>query len=471
MKNRNLTTGLTLLVLLLVPVAAMAQERCPDGQEARGWIGVYTFHCPGGSCLYDKVVREGVEAMYEFSSEPRMRAIDSGGPAAGILEEGDVLVAVNGFLITSGRGGRELANLPIGEAARLTLRRGDRLEDVTITTSGRCEQPMVIVGNTRLVVPEAPVWSTEPALPPGSYAVIEAPPAPVDAVYSLAPTAPSAGRGVAAVAAPPAPAAFGVSAGPGSLGMAFSCDGCSFTFGEEDFFAWNNPQYLEVEAVSEDGAAAAAGLRPGDLLTHVNGHSLTSDDGGRLIFRARAGERLEIRYERDGETAETVLVVGGEPARIGGVSLYSEDSNWGSALGRLAGALGIGAAPPAPDAPALANGSSLMVSGETWGPSALGAVFHWCDECAWIVQNGVTRWEMSDYPRVAEVTPEGAADVAGLRPGDVLTHVDGLDMKTDEAAMLFLNARDGDRLQVRYLRDGRELSTVLVAIVEPSPRR
>ncbi len=461
MRNRkSLLAIVALAASLALPTTALAQETCPDGAEPRGWIGVYAFHCPGGACLYEKVLRDDVVAMYEFSSEPRMRAIDSGGPAAGILEEGDVLVAVNGYLITGARGGRELANLPTGQTARLTVRRGDRLEEVSIVTEGKCEPAMVIVGNTRLTLPTLPALAPLPLDPlPGIPSV----------GYAVAPEAsmpPSSGG--YALSAPPAPSAFGVSAGPGSMGMAFSCDGCAFTFGQDDYFAWNAPQFLEVEAVTEGGTAAAAGLKPGDVLTHVGGHTLESDEGGRLLFRADAGDELEIRYQRDGQERETVMTVGGESlTRIGGVGLYSEDSSWGSVVGRLAGGVGLAAAPPVPDAPMLASGSSLMVSGETWGPTALGAVFEWCDQCTWIVQNGVTRWEMTEYPAVAEITPGGAADRAGLAPGDVITHIDGLDMKTDEAADRFLNPRDGDRLRIRYRRADEERETVLVAIVEP----
>ena len=62
------------------------------------------------------------------------------------------------------------------------------------------------------------------------------------------------------------------------------------------------------------------------------------------------------------------------------------------------------------------------------------------------------------------VTPNGPADKAGLRPGDVITKVDGrpIDGPADLVALIRSKA-PGDRIQVTYQRDGRE-TTVPVTL-------
>jgi hypothetical protein len=85
-------------------------------------------------------------------------------------------------------------------------------------------------------------------------------------------------------------------------------------------------QGARVESVMEEGPAARAGIREGDVITHINGISLfdplDSDedehrldlDGSlpsqRLLHLARElepGEEVEVRYRRDGERQTTTL--------------------------------------------------------------------------------------------------------------------------------------------------------------------
>ena len=63
----------------------------------------------------------------------------------------------------------------------------------------------------------------------------------------------------------------------------------------------------KISAVSENYPAAEAGLKSGDRITHINGKSmhLFKDISVYMVFHE--GEQLTIRYERDGESHETVL--------------------------------------------------------------------------------------------------------------------------------------------------------------------
>ncbi|HEY7768019.1 MAG TPA: hypothetical protein VIB55_07535, partial [Longimicrobium sp.] len=61
-----------------------------------------------------------------FEGEPRI----SGARANGPLRDGDVLVAVDGQLITTREGGRRYSSIDPGERVRLSVRRGGRVQDV-----------------------------------------------------------------------------------------------------------------------------------------------------------------------------------------------------------------------------------------------------------------------------------------------------------------------------------------------------
>ena len=432
--NRQAKAALlvTVLALFWSPGAWAQGGGCEDGSDGSPWIGVHAFHCPGGTCDVSKMYYVGsvsesgaairtlevpadaegtVAAWYEFSTEPWLRGIDSGGPGAGILEEGDVLVAVNGYLITSSRGGRELSTLPTDQDATLTLRRNDRLVEVSLQPTRRCDMPMSLSGNTKLKF----------LYDGGAYTEL-----PV-------------GR-------------------EGAFGASFECDGCSFSLSTTGELSWDNPQELEIATVELGGPADLAGLQPGDTLLEINGAGLDTDLGARLLLNPDAGTVLDLYFERDGELIEAELVTSPTVGLIDPREqfvVYREKA-WGAALADFFTGWASGGSIE------LKPEFAMVMSGDSWAPSVYGAVFSWCDECSWTAAPNFG-WEMSEYPTVESVTDGGAADDAGLRVGDVLTHVDGKDLKTEAGGLAFINLRTDEEVEIRFVRDGREQRATLVA--------
>ncbi len=428
--------GVAMLAVWSNPASAQ-EAACPDGSEGTPWIGIHAFHCPGGTCsavrlyfvniatgdgrvaaeLYGTAVGDTAQAAarYEFSAEPWLRGIDSGGPAAGVLEEGDVLVAVNGYLITSSRGGRELGTLPLDADARLTVRRNDRLVEVTLRPIRRCELPLAMTGNTMLRLPYDRLDYSDR----WDYTV------PRD----------------------------------GTIGASFRCDDCSFTVSGDGDLTWDNPQLLELVAVEQGGPADLAGLLPGDVLLEINGLDLTTDVAADLLLNPDAGTTLDLQVDRDGrqfDTALTIHFVDADRDPREDFVVY-RDKAWGNALsGFLSGWLSKDTSFE------FRPEFAMVMSGDSWGPSVYGAVFNWCDDCTWTA-GFAFGWDMSEYPEIESISEGGAAEAAGLRVGDILTHVDGHDLKTEAGGSAFINLRTGDEVEIRFLRDGGEQTATLVA--------
>ena len=67
---------------------------------------------------------------------------------------------------------------------------------------------------------------------------------------------------------------------------------------------------LEVEATVPEGAAAEAGIKPGDLLWRVDGRRVVERDAlVRLVAAHAVGDKVKVEYRRDGryESLEATL--------------------------------------------------------------------------------------------------------------------------------------------------------------------
>ncbi len=299
---RGLGSGIALLVLPLVLHAQDCERR-----EPRPWFGVHTFHCRGGICkVHGAIARTSTAALvgvgnparspyrYDFSVEPSLWGIHEDGPAAGKLEDGDVLVAVNDRAVTTMQASEELEHLEVGTPVRLTVRRGSRLVDVEVAPSRSCAAVWVSAG-----VEPPSLWEERGRVQVGLSDSAR--------LRALVERSPALHRALAGV---------GRRTGSGFLGVAIRCGECELILSAEaggSRFRFN--EYPEVVEVAEGSLAERAGLHPGDVLTHVNGKDLRTEAGADRLARLilRPGERVEIRYVRSGEPRTGVAVY--EPAR------------------------------------------------------------------------------------------------------------------------------------------------------------
>jgi putative serine protease PepD len=74
------------------------------------------------------------------------------------------------------------------------------------------------------------------------------------------------------------------------------------------------PQGLFVREVVPGGPSAQAGLRPGDVITTLNGQPATSNvQLQEITLTSKPGEKVDVGYSRNGRSATTTVTLGTQP--------------------------------------------------------------------------------------------------------------------------------------------------------------
>jgi putative serine protease PepD len=79
------------------------------------------------------------------------------------------------------------------------------------------------------------------------------------------------------------------------------------------------------------------------------------------------------------------------------------------------------------------------------------------------------RWRIEDGLYIQSVDPKGSAAAAGLKPGDVVTKIDGRPAdRNDVLTGLLLTKKAGDTVKITFVRDGREQTVTARLVARPS---
>jgi hypothetical protein len=170
----------------------------------------------------------------------------------------------------------------------LTVRRAGETLKFALTAETSCP------GDARLGIyaPGRP----QAAPPPRAYA---ATPTPAPGVVRVTPPPPGA------LVAPQPPIARG------SFGFGLMCSGvCEIRTERDGALYFSDPP--EVYSVERGSGADRAGIRRGDVITHVNGQSITSKEGGRIFGTAKPGSTLRFTVRRDGNSRSISLTAARE---------------------------------------------------------------------------------------------------------------------------------------------------------------
>ena len=276
---------------------------CPGGLEPRGDVGIASFEC--SNC---RLSTSTGERLWSFSSEPVVRVVEPGSPADGKIREGDAIVAVDGYLITTGEGGRRLANLKPGQAVSMVVRSGNRERTVEIVPDSKCPSRRAYAAAPALAaVPDVPDAAPEVSVSVGVAATVPR------AAVAPRPDAAPGSLGVA-VSVGPVPRPTYTLLPSGWFGFGIQCTNCRWSIEEEtgeSEWAFSAPP--EISSVQDGSPADAAGLRRGDVLLEIDGEPLISQDGGRRFGSIEPGETVRWTYRRGGETRTTTATAGQRP--------------------------------------------------------------------------------------------------------------------------------------------------------------
>ena len=179
-----------------------------------------------------------------------------------------------------------------------------------------------------------------------------------------------------------------------------------------------------IAAISQGSPADHAGLKAGDVITAVNGQTVTNPgDLASDIANVDPSQKADISYLRDGKQQDVSVAVTTMPANPD--AAFTQNGGGGQSAPTAQNALGLTLAPLTADAR-----SQLNLPG-----NASGAV-------------------------ITAVTPNSPGDVAGLQPGDLIVGVGSTDVNTPDDAVNAINAatKSGSgAVALRIIRQGQAL--------------
>lgn len=281
------------LSVCLSAANTVCAEDLPDDADEELLIGDLGISGLEGECRLTMV--PGEPPVFEFRSEPYIRAVDRDGPSHGKLRPGDVIVAINGHLITAKAGGELFGNPPAGEHVELTIRRGNRESTVIVVP----ESISINDARALLSIPEAEVPTPTIALPtPAAEALTGG------GIQVEIPAVPTLDLDLRPRSIPPL----------GRLGFGLTCEDCTIRWDpKSNSYRWEFENPPKVYNVESDSPAYEAGLRRGDKLTHIDGIPLNSEVGGLRFSTLEPGDDVTWTVSRWWKSREVTMTVGSPP--------------------------------------------------------------------------------------------------------------------------------------------------------------
>jgi C-terminal processing protease CtpA/Prc len=259
----DLRLACALTACLAVPSVAAAQQastQVPCSVPVLiGDLGVSGTTCTRCAISGKHIV--GVPDI-EFGTEPVLSTIRKGGPADGKLADQDVLVAVNGQLITTPQGALLYSWLPASTPVKVTVRRAGTLKDFDVVTAPRCK-PITPQFQLGQFTTGFPTWGQ---------------------------SAPS------------------TNPNRGWFGIAISCQTCGLMVRSSTWLPFSS--YPEISEVTPDSPAEKAGLKAGDLLVAMDGLSLKSVEGANAFRNVKPNQKVLLLVVRDADVLKLTVTLG-----------------------------------------------------------------------------------------------------------------------------------------------------------------
>lgn len=262
------------------------------------------------------------------------------------------------------------------------------------------------------------------------------------------------------------------------------------------------------------GSPASGILIRGDTITQIDGLSITSVEGARRFTNIRPGDDVNLLIRRRGRILRVSVKATDDPGhRVYSRIVTPEADVWdtppfppgvtvaptprsprAATAPRVWDVPGVRAVPPAePAEPAIPAVPAIppetprpyrpLAPGAEWVaavvPSGAPSPAGWfgfsirCNDCGWASSGRPGEspvWESDEAPELAMVAGGSPADRAGLRPGDRITHIDGVSILTREGQRRFGRVRPRQTVRLTVRRDGKSLTKELTLATRPEYR-
>jgi TonB-dependent SusC/RagA subfamily outer membrane receptor len=324
-----MTRALATAAVFATPLAAQGFPAC-NGPGAP--FGVTAYRC--ASCGTTTV--KGERPKYVFQSEPVILEVAKGS----VLEPGDVIEAVNAQPIMTTAGAEQFAYPPPGTTT-ISVRRGSSRVQLSATpgcvpgtsysasadTAAAGDGPLVVVDGRvvkdlsqvdQSTIDQVEVLKGRAAEglygPRGANGVVVITTKPTTTIRPNA-TTPATPKNeplyvIDGVVQPTAGAAGPElpSIGPRRFGFAIGClPSCTRAKARDGTDYYKFEAYPPIVAVTGGGPAGLAGLRPGDVVTEIDGKSILGEEGALRFVRANETSTMQVTVQRNGTTVGYVL--------------------------------------------------------------------------------------------------------------------------------------------------------------------
>lgn len=205
----------------------------------------------------------------------------------------------------------------------------------------------------------------------------------------------------------------------------------------------NDDGDVEIQSVTDESAAARAGLKKGDIIRKVDDAKIeTPDDLSEAIKNHKPGDKVNITLSRDKKDQTVAAELGkwkGSMAFSQNYNFNLDNLDMGNILKEL---------------PRMSTPNTRVYNGQAWSRSSgapkLGLSVQDNDE-----GKGV---------KVLDVDDDGNAAKAGLKEDDVITEVDGKEIaNTDDITKIIRDSRDKNSVMMKVKR-GNKTQNVEVRI-------
>ena len=236
------------------------------------------------------------------------------------------------------------------------------------------------------------------------------------------------------IAAPPAPPSPYRSNGGG---WSFNDNDLSLNFNENTGFLGvateKNADGAAIAEVTDNSAAEKAGLKKGDIITKIDGESVSSpEDLTKIIGKRKPEDKVTITYKRDGKEEKATAALGKRPnVSAGNIRMFTN---------------------PEIDMPNFEMVNPRLNIHPRFNDDFFSTL-------STRPRIGLRAQDTEDGKgvKVVGIDEESAAEKAGIKKDDIITEFDGKSVNNvDELATLARDAREKNAVQVKLTRNGKQ---------------